>query len=151
MIEDDIYRLNAIFDRYFPNHSDVFVICVSEKAMSLTTRDDVYFLSKPCAPDTMFMFRIAFDDCVNNRVFRILDAASLIFSMKTEEYFCLIDKIGKGDGDKGLTGFLPFDETYNHRFLGKPIDRSDITKRMLKAIKSFELGSGNPRADKKEF
>ena len=26
-----------------------------------------------------------------------------------------------------------------------------ITKRMLKAIKSFELGTGNPRADKKEF
>ena len=60
-------------------------------------------------------------------------------------------KIEKGYDDKRLTGFLPFDETYNHRFLGKPIDRSDITKRMLKAIKSFELGTGNPRADKKEL
>ena len=43
MIEDDVYRLNAIFDRYFPNHSDVFVSCVSENAMGLTTRTDVYF------------------------------------------------------------------------------------------------------------
>ena len=33
MIEDDVYRLHAIFDRYFPNHSDVFVSCVSENAM----------------------------------------------------------------------------------------------------------------------
>ena len=63
----------------------------------------------------------------------------------------MIEKIGKGDEDKGLTGILPFDETYNHRFLGKPINRSDITKRMLKTIKSFELGTGNPRADKKEL
>ena len=47
MIEDDVYRLNAIFDRYFPNHSDVFVSCVSENAMGLTTRDDVYFESIP--------------------------------------------------------------------------------------------------------
>ena len=98
----------------------------------------------------MFIFRIAFDDCVSNRVFRILDAASLIFSLKLKG-FCTIEKIEKGDDDKRLTGFLPFDETYNHRFLGKPIDRSDITKRMLKAIKSFELGIGNPRADKKEL
>ena len=151
MIEDDVYRLNAIFDRYFPNHSDVFVSCVSENAMGLTTRDDVYFESIPwSASDTMFIFRIAFDDCVSNRVFRILDAASLIFSLKLKGT-CMIEKIGNGDDDKGLTGFLPFDETYNHRFLGKPIDRSDITKRMLKAIKSFELGTGNPRADKKEF
>ena len=151
MIEDDVYRLNAIFDRYFPNHSEMFVSCVSEKAMGLTTRDDVYFESIPwAASDTMFIFRIAFDDCVSNRVFRILDAASLIFSLKLKG-LCMIEKIGKGDDDKGLTGFLPFDETYNHRFLGKPIDRSDITKRMLKAIKSFELGTGKPRADKKEF
>ena len=151
MIEDDVYRLNAIFDRYFPNHSDVFVSCVSENAMGLTTRDDVYFEDMPWAgSDTMFIFRIAFDDCVNNRVFRILDAASLIFSLKLKG-FCTIEKIGKGEGDKGLSGFLPFDETYDHRFLGKPIDRSDITKRMLKAIKSFELGTGNPRVDKKEF
>ena len=151
MIEDDVYRLNAIFDRYFPNHSDVFVSCVSENAMGLTTRDDVYFEDMPWAgSDTMFIFRIAFDDYVNNRVFKILDAASLIFSLKLKG-FCTIEKIGKGEGDKGLTGFLPFDETYNHRFLGEPIDRSDITKRMLKAIKSFELGTGNPRVDKKEF
>lgn len=151
MIEDDVYRLNAIFDRYFPNHSNVFVSCVSEKAMELTTRDEVYFESIPwAASDTMFIFRIAFDDCVRNRVFRILDAASLILSLKLKG-FCTIWKIGKGDEDRGLTGFLPFDETYGHRFLGKPINRSDITKRMLKAIKSFELGTGNPRADKKEL
>ena len=151
MIEDDVYRLNAIFDRYFPNHSDVFVSCVSENAMGLTTRTDVYFEPIPQgASDTMFIFRIAFDDCVSNRVFRILDAASLIFSLKLKG-FCTIEKIEKGDDDKRLAGFLPFDETYNHRFLGKPIDRSDITKRMLRAIKSFELGTGNPRADKKEF
>ena len=151
MIEDDVYRLNAIFDRYFPNHSDVFVSCVSENAMGLTTRTDVYFEPIPQgASDTMFIFRIAFDDCVSNRVFRILDAASLIFSLKLKG-FCTIEKIWKGDDDKVLSGFLPTDETYNHRFLGKPIDRSDITKRMLKAIKSFELGVGNPRADKKEL
>ena len=151
MIEDDVYRLNAIFDRYFPNHSDVFVSCISENAMGLTTRDDVYFEHNPYASaDTAFFFRIAFDDCVSNRVFRILDAASLIFSLKLKG-FCMIEKIGKGDEDKGLTGILPFDETYNHRFLGKPIDGNDITKRMLRVIKSFELGTGNPRADKKEF
>ena len=151
MIEDDIYRLNAIFDRYFPNHSDVFVSCVSENAMGLTTRDDIYFESIPwAASDTMFIFRIAFDDCVYNRVFRILDAASIIFSLKLKR-FCMIEKIGNGEGIQGLLGVLPFDETYNHRFLGKPINRSDVTKRMLKAIESFELGTGNPREDKKEL
>ena len=100
----------------------------------------------------MFIFRIAFDDCVSNRVFRILDAASLIFSLKLKG-FCMIEKIGKGYEDKGLTGFLAFNDTYSHRFLGKPIsiNRSDLINRMLTAIERFELGTGNPRADKKEL